>query len=76
MDLLGVLDQMTSDELRLFHSLLSKRSAPVPAGRLEAADRSRTVDLLLQQYQAVGAIQVAQEILEKMDLKLLASQLS
>ncbi|XP_075901752.1 uncharacterized protein LOC142900988 [Nelusetta ayraudi] len=76
MQLLGVLDQMTSDELRLFHSLLSKRPAPVPAGRLEAADRSRTVDLLLQQYQAGGAIQVAQEILEKMNLKLLASQLS
>lgn len=71
-----MLEQMTSDDLGLFHSLLSKRSDPVPMGRLEAADQRRTVDLMLQQYQAGGAREVTREILGKMNLKQLANQLS
>lgn len=71
-----MLEQMTADELGLFHSLLSKRSDPIPVGRLEGADRRKTVDMLLQQYQTRGSREVTQSILEKMNLNELANQLS
>lgn len=73
--LLRILDSLRSEDLKIFQRLLSLQSDPIPVGRLEAADRSRTVDLMVQQYHTEGAKQVTEEILRTMNYKQLADQL-
>ncbi|XP_068175715.1 uncharacterized protein [Antennarius striatus] len=73
--LLKVLNSIGLDDVKTFQRLLSLYSDPIPVSRLEAADRTRTVDLMVQQYQTEGAKQVAEEILRMMDYNQLADQL-
>lgn len=73
--LLSILDSLGSEDLKFFQRLLSLQSDPIPVGRLEAADRIRTVDLMVQQYHTEGAKQVTEEILRTMNYKQLADQL-
>lgn len=73
--LLRVLDSLGSEDIKFFQRLLSLQSDPIPISRLEAADRTRTVDLMVQQYCSEGAKQVTEEILRTMNYKQLADQL-
>uniref|UniRef100_A0A7N8XZ87 Pyrin domain-containing protein n=1 Tax=Mastacembelus armatus TaxID=205130 RepID=A0A7N8XZ87_9TELE len=54
---------------------LSLWSDPIPVSRLESADRTRTVDLMVQQYHAEGAKAVTEEILRRMNKNQLADRL-
>lgn len=71
----SILDSLGSEDLKFFQRLLSLQSDPISVGRLEAADRIRTVDLMVQQYHTEGAKQVTEEILRTMNYKQLADQL-
>uniref|UniRef100_A0A3Q3WN86 Pyrin domain-containing protein n=1 Tax=Mola mola TaxID=94237 RepID=A0A3Q3WN86_MOLML len=62
-------------DLKFFQHLLSLQSDPIPISRLEAADRTRTVDLMVQRYHGEGARQVTKEILRTMEFQQLANQL-
>lgn len=73
--LLRVLDSLRSEDMKVFQRLLSLQSDPIPISRLEAADRTRTVDLMVQQYHSEGAKQVTEEILRTMNYNQLADQL-
>lgn len=73
--LLSVLDSLGLEDLKFFQRLLSLQSDPIPVCRLEAADRTRTVDLMVQQYHIEGAKQVTEEILRTMNYNQLADQL-
>lgn len=73
--LLKVLDSLRSEDMKVFQHLLSLQSDPIPISRLEAADRTRTVDLMVQRYHSEGAKQVTEEILRTMNYKQLADQL-
>ncbi|XP_051259235.1 uncharacterized protein LOC127365297 [Dicentrarchus labrax] len=73
--LLRVLNSLGLEDLKTFQYLLSLQSDPVPVSRLESADRSRTVDLMVQQYHAEGAQEMAQKILRRMNYNQLADQL-
>lgn len=48
---------------------------PIPAGRLEGADRTKIVELMVQQYCPSGAKQVTEDILRNMNHKQLADKL-
>uniref|UniRef100_A0A3B5A3X2 Pyrin domain-containing protein n=1 Tax=Stegastes partitus TaxID=144197 RepID=A0A3B5A3X2_9TELE len=75
-ELLQELQELKEVELwRLHWCLLNLRSDPIPASRLEAADRTRTVDLMVQQYHAEGAVEVTEEILRKLNYNQLAEEL-
>ncbi|XP_076583052.1 uncharacterized protein LOC143318534 isoform X2 [Chaetodon auriga] len=65
--LLSMLNSLESEDLKTFQRLLSLQSDPIPVSRLEAADRTRTVDLMIQQYHTEGAKQVTEDILRKMN---------
>ena len=66
---------MRSEDLKFFQQLLSLQPDPIPISRLEAADRSRTVDLMVKQYNCEGARQVTEEILRTMNFPQLADEL-
>lgn len=73
--LLNMLNSLQSEDLKLFQYHLSLWSDPIPISRLEAADRTRTVDLMVQQYQTEGAKDIAKTILRTMGCNQLASEL-
>lgn len=73
--LLSILSSLESEDLKTFQRLLSLQSDPIPVSRLEAADRTRTVDLMIQQYHTEGAKQVTEDILRKMNYNQLADHL-
>uniref|UniRef100_A0A3P8RZ99 Pyrin domain-containing protein n=1 Tax=Amphiprion percula TaxID=161767 RepID=A0A3P8RZ99_AMPPE len=65
--LIQVLDHLRSEDLKAFQHLLTLQSDPIPVCRLEAADRTGTVDLMVQKYHAEGAMQVTEEILRQLN---------
>lgn len=73
--LLRMLNSLGKEDLKTFQRLLSLRSDPIPVCRLEAADRIRTVDLMVQQYHTEGAKEVTEEILRRMNYNQLADDL-
>ncbi|XP_056894800.1 uncharacterized protein LOC130528968 isoform X2 [Takifugu flavidus] len=73
--LLQMLQSLESEDFLLFHYHLKLRPNPIPVSRLENADRPRTVDLMVQQYQPEGAKQVTEEIFRMMKFEDLADQL-
>lgn len=73
--LLDTLKSLRLDDLKAFQHLLTQQADPIPLCQLEAADRTRTVDLMVQKYQAEHAKQVARDILRRMDYNLLADHL-
>lgn len=73
--LFGVMNSLGSEDLRFFKCLLSMQTDPIPAGRLEGADRTKIVDLMVQQYCPAGAKEVTEDILRTMNYKQLADQL-
>ncbi|KAM8746358.1 uncharacterized protein AB9X84_017238 isoform 2-T2 [Acanthopagrus schlegelii] len=70
----GILKNLELEDFKTFQRLLNLRSDPIPICQLEAADRMRTVDLMVQQYHAEGAKQVTEEILRKMNFNHLVDQ--
>ncbi|XP_073332994.1 uncharacterized protein [Pagrus major] len=70
-----ILKNLELEDFKTFQRLLNLQSDPIPVCRLEAADRIRTVDLMVQQYHAEGAKQVTEEILRRMNYNQLADQL-
>ncbi|XP_030288656.1 uncharacterized protein LOC115591116 isoform X2 [Sparus aurata] len=70
----GILKNLELEDFKTFQRLLNLRSDPIPVCQLEAADRMRTVDLMVQQYHAEGAKQVTEEILRKMNFNHLVDQ--
>ncbi|XP_036971150.1 uncharacterized protein LOC119028864 isoform X2 [Acanthopagrus latus] len=70
----GILKNLQLEDFKTFQRLLNLRSDPIPICQLEAADRMRTVDLMVQQYHAEGAKQVTEEILRKMNFNHLVDQ--
>ncbi|XP_026179251.1 uncharacterized protein LOC113139863 [Mastacembelus armatus] len=73
--LLDLLNSLTAEDLKTFQHFLSLWSDPIPVSRLESADRTRTVDLMVQQYHAEGAKAVTEEILRRMNKNQLADRL-
>ncbi|XP_022076178.1 uncharacterized protein LOC110970234 [Acanthochromis polyacanthus] len=73
--LIQVLDCLHSEDLKAFQRLLTLQSDPIPVCRLEAADRTSTVDLMVQKYRAEGAVQVTEEILRQLNYNQLAEEL-
>ncbi|XP_044056894.1 uncharacterized protein LOC122878302 isoform X2 [Siniperca chuatsi] len=73
--LLNTLNSLTSEDLKTFQRLLSLQTDPIPVSRLEAADRTRTVDLMVQQYHAEGAKEVTEKILRTLNYNQLADDL-
>ncbi|XP_023119938.1 uncharacterized protein LOC111564535 [Amphiprion ocellaris] len=73
--LIQVLDHLRSEDLKAFQHLLTLQSDPIPVCRLEAADRTGTVDLMVQKYHAEGAMQVTEEILRQLNYNQLAEEL-
>uniref|UniRef100_A0A668TK17 Uncharacterized protein n=1 Tax=Oreochromis aureus TaxID=47969 RepID=A0A668TK17_OREAU len=55
LQLLQMLNCLGSEDLKTFQRFLSLRTDPISVSRLEAADRARTVDLMVQKYHAEGA---------------------
>ncbi|XP_067437499.1 uncharacterized protein [Thunnus thynnus] len=69
-ELLIFLEKLKEDEFEKFKWYLEQDdilegSKGIPVAQLENAARTRTVDLLVQKYQDPGALQVTNEILEK-----------
>lgn len=75
LSLLQVLQSLGSEDFRLFLFHLKLQPDPVPFSQLENVCRSRTVELMVQQYCPEGARQVAEEILREMKFQQLADQL-
>lgn len=73
--LFDAMNSLGSDDLRHFQRLLTMQTDPIPAGRLEGADRTKIVDLMVQQYCPAGAKQVTENILRTMNYNQLADQL-
>ncbi|CAK6980204.1 Hypothetical predicted protein [Scomber scombrus] len=73
--LLDTLKCLHADDLKTFQRLLSLQPDPIPRCQLEEADRTRTVDLMVQKYQAEGAKQLVQNVLRRMDYNQLAEDL-
>lgn len=73
--LLRMMNSLGSEDFKTFQHYLKLQPDPIPLNRLEAADRTRTVDLMVQQYCAEGAKQVAEEILRRMKYNQLADHL-
>lgn len=76
LQLLQMLNRLGSEDLKTFQRFLSLRTDPISVSRLEAADRTRTVDLMVQKYHAEGAKEVTEEILRKMSYNQLAAALN
>ncbi|KAF3690560.1 hypothetical protein EXN66_Car006233 [Channa argus] len=74
--LLRMLECLKSEDFKTFQHHLSCQSDSIPVSRLEAADRTRTVELMVQQYPAEGATEVTIEILKKMKQNRLADHLT
>lgn len=73
--LLQILQSLESKDFVLFQYHLKLQPNPITASRLENADRPRTVDLMVQQYQPEGARQATEEILRTMNFQELADNL-
>lgn len=73
--LLQVLQSLESKDFLLFQYHLKLQPNPICVSRLEDADRPRTVDLMVQQYQPEGAKRVTEEIFRAMKFEDLADQL-
>ena len=73
--LLDALKSLHADDLKTFQHFLSLQPDPIPRCQLEEADRTRTVDLMVQKYQADGAKQLVQSVLRRMDYNQLADDL-
>lgn len=67
--------QLRSEDLKVFQHLLTLQADPIPVSRLEAADKTRTINLMVQQYYAEGAKEVTEEILRMMKHNQLADEL-
>lgn len=76
LSLLQVLQSLGSEDFRLFQYHLKLQPDPIALSQLENVGRSRTVELMVQQYLTGGARQVAEEILRTMKFHQLADQLS
>lgn len=74
--LLQMLQSLESEDFVLFQYHLKLQPNPISVCRLENADRPRTVDLMVQQYQPEGAKQVTEEIFRTMKFEGLADQLT
>lgn len=72
--LLQMLQYLESKDFLLFQYHLKLQPNPISVSRLENADRPRTVDLMVQQYQPEGAKQVTEEIFRTMKFEHLADQ--
>lgn len=73
--MLKVLESLGSEDFLMFRDLLRLQPDPIAASRLENAGRTRTVDLMVQQYHPEGARRATEEILRKMNFQELADQL-
>lgn len=76
MSLLQVLQSLGSEDFRMFQYHLKLQPDPIAFSQLENVGRTRTVELLVQQYCSEGARRVAEEILRKMKFCQLADELS
>ena len=77
--LLGTLEKLGKDGLKKFQWFLQKKVLdgfdPIPKSRLEGADRTDTVDRMVETYTREGALKITVEILRKMDQNDLAERL-
>lgn len=76
--LLGILEQLGSDELQKFQWYLNQgveKFVFIAKCKLEGATRTDTVDVMKQTYKTDGAVKVTHLILDKMKLNELADQL-
>ncbi|KAJ8011244.1 hypothetical protein DPEC_G00056140 [Dallia pectoralis] len=68
--LLAVLEQLTSEELKTFQWYLKQPvldgSSPLPVCKLENAKREDTIDQLVQTYGKAMSLKISHHILEKM----------
>lgn len=71
-----MLQALGSDDFRVFQYYLKLQPDAIPFSQLENVCRTRTVELMVQQYCAEGARHVAEEILRKMNFQQLADQLN
>ncbi|KAM3620643.1 uncharacterized protein V6R79_026381 [Siganus canaliculatus] len=74
--LLNTLNNLNSNDFEAFKRYLSWQPDPISKCKLEAADRSKTVDIMVQKYQTERAMEVTEEILRKMNCNQLANGLS
>lgn len=74
--MLQVLQSLGSEDVQMFQYYLTLQPDPIAFSQLENVGRTRTVELLIQQYTSEGARQVAVEILRNMKFHQLADELS
>lgn len=67
---------MGLEDVQMFHYYLTLQPDPIAFSQLENVGRTRTVELLIQQYTSEGARRVVEEILRKMKFHQLADELS
>nr|XP_046246973.1 uncharacterized protein LOC124060274 [Scatophagus argus] len=73
--LLNTLNSLGQEDFQTFKHRLRLQPDPIPNCRLEAAERTKTVDLMVQQYHTEGAKNIAENILRKMKYNQLADVL-
>ena len=79
-ELLNTLEDLKEDEFKKFKWFLElddilEGFKGIPVAQLEKAERTRTVDLMVQKHQDPGALQVTMKVLEKISRKNLVQRL-
>eukprot|EP00064_Thunnus_orientalis_P022519 superscaffoldBa00007647_g22717 len=74
--LLNVLQGLGKEDFKTFKWHLQKGDSPIPKSKLEKADETDTVDLMVQKYESSGAVDVAKEVLKKINRNDLVQRLS
>lgn len=75
-DLWKTLENLTGDQFKKFKWLLQDDGNAIPVSRLEKADRTDTVDLMVQKYGEAKAVRRSLQVLEKIGRNDLVQRLS